>query len=189
MLSPKAILLALQQQAPIKLASLPDEHGVYALIDHTGLIRYVGVTESSAMGFRRRIYQYHVTGSEGRSHKFSQAYNTGRMWRSRSANNQQAPAYAKLAKSLRTTFCRTFCKAAYFSVTRDECPENFFGFLTHLEREVQRLAPTSMRQWEGIHFPSVPEPVALVDRLIESLNLSQAEREALDVQAALCGAG
>ena len=83
MFSPAQILQSLLEQAPVRLAELPNDHGVYGLVDHVGSIRYIGVTESPAMGFWRRIFQYHVTGSEGRSHKFSQAYNVGRMWRSR----------------------------------------------------------------------------------------------------------
>lgn len=185
MINPEEVLQALQDQTPTALAELPNSHGVYALVDHAGSIRYIGVTESPKMGFRRRIFQYHVTGSEGRSHKFSQAYNTGRMWRSRSDNARQVPANAKLAKSLRTKFCRTYCKAAYFPIEASLHPNEFFEFLTHLEGLVQRLAPPSMRSWEGISFQSVPEPTELVDGLISSLGLSQRELCALDAQALL----
>lgn len=189
MLTPEAVLQSLHEQTPVGLAELPNEHGVYALVDHAGSIRYIGVTESPRMGFRRRIFQYHVTGSEGRSHKFSQAYNTGRMWRSRSADARQLACNAKLAKSLRTRFCRTYCKAAYFPVTADQLADGFFQFLTHLEGQIQQLAPPSMRSWEGIKFRSVVEPVELVDRLIASLGLSQSELRALESQARLCEVG
>lgn len=186
MFAPETILQALQEQTPVALADLPNEHGVYALVDHSGYIRYIGVTESPDMGFWRRIFQYHVTGSECRSHKFSQAYNTGRMWRSRTANAEQLPANAKLAKSLRTKFCRTYCKAAYFSIPRSAAPDNFFQFLTQLENQIQRIAPPFMRAWEGIRFKSVAEPAELVDELITSAGLSPNECNALDAQARLC---
>jgi hypothetical protein len=63
------------------LSNLPaDQHGLYGLFDHRGLIRYVGVTACRG-GFRDRIYNKHVTGSihgrrgtDGRSHKFASEY-------------------------------------------------------------------------------------------------------------------
>jgi hypothetical protein len=76
---------------PVRLEDLPDDHGIYALRDHVGQIRYIGVTASKQVGFHNRINGRHVTGSEGRSHKFSHAYNIGRIWRCRdplSAQNQ-----------------------------------------------------------------------------------------------------
>lgn len=188
MLAPEEVLQSLQEQIPVGLTELPDDHGVYALVDHVGSIRYIGVTESPTMGFRRRIFQYHVTGSEGRSHKFSQAYNTGRMWRSRSPDARQLAHNAKVAKSLRTRFCREYCKATYFPVTAGQLTDGFFQFLTRLEGQVQQLAPPSMRSWEGIKFRSVVEPVELVDRLIALLGLSQSELRALEAQAQLCDA-
>lgn len=185
MFEPEAVLHALQNQEPIDLASLPDKHGVYALIDHAGSIRYLGVTENPRMGFRRRIFQYHVTGSEGRSHKFSQAYNTGRMWRSRTSHPGQIAAHAKFAKSVRTKFCRAYCRAAYVEVPRDLASTNYFQYLTRLESQVQQCAPLSMREWEGINLRSVEEPADLVDSLIASLCLSSDARLALDAQLQL----
>lgn len=186
MFAPESILQKLQEQTPVALSGLPNEHGVYALVDHSGSIRYIGVTESPAMGFRRRIFQYHVTGSEGRCHKFSQAYNTGRMWRSRNPNAEQLPANAKLAKSLRTKFCRAYCQAAYVAIPRSATPEDFFQFLTQLESQVQRIAPPFMRAWEGIEFKSAAEPFELVDKVIASAGFGRNECIALDTQARLC---
>jgi hypothetical protein len=184
--TPEAILQKLQEQMPVALADLPNEHGVYALFDHSGSIRYIGVTESPDMGFWRRIFQYHVTGSEGRSHKFSQAYNTGRMWRSRKGNPEQLTVNAKLAKSLRTKFCRTYCKATYVAIPRSAAPDNFFQFLTQLESQIQRIAPSVMRTWEGIKFRAVAEPIELVDKLIASAGFSSTDCSAFDTQALLC---
>lgn len=64
----------------MRLDRLPHDRGIYTLHDHTGTIRYTGITKSVDSGFYDRIHNRHVTGSEGRSHKFSHAYNTGRMW-------------------------------------------------------------------------------------------------------------
>lgn len=111
------------------------------------------------------------------------------MWRSRSADTRQLACNAKLAKSLRTKFCRAYCKAAYFPVAAGQFADGFFQFLTHLETQIQQLAPPSMRSWEGINFQSVVEPAELVDRLIASLGLGQSELRALESQARLCEAG
>lgn len=185
MFSVDSVLQKLQEQAPVALKDLPNEHGVYALVDHTGAIRYIGVTESPAMGFWRRIYQYHVTGSEGRSHKFSQAYNTGRMWRSRKAGAEQLEGNAKLAKALRTRFCRTYCKAAYVAIPSDTSSGSFFQYLTRLEGQIQQIAPSSMRAWEGIGFVSVDEPVKLVEELIARAGFNEIEIGGLEAQSRL----
>ena len=63
------------------LPELPETHGIYALWDHDGHIRYIGCTPKKTEGFKKRINSKHVTGSVCRSHKFSEAYCTGRMWR------------------------------------------------------------------------------------------------------------
>ena len=185
MFTAESVLQKLQEQTPVALADLPNDHGVYGLVDHTGAICYIGVTESPAMGFWRRIYQYHVTGSEGRSHKFSQAYNTGRMWRSRKGHADQLAVNAKLAKSLRTRFCRTYCKAAYVAIPNDTTSGSFFQYLTRIEGQVQQIALPSMRSWEGIGFVSVEEPADLVDELIAKAGYSTNELGGLEAQSLL----
>ncbi len=69
-------LKALRSRTLRRIDDLPI--GIYALTDHLGVIHYIGRTD--AEGFRDRIYNRHVTGSEDRSHKFSWFYNIGRMY-------------------------------------------------------------------------------------------------------------
>ena len=63
----------------LALDRLPDKQGLYGLLDHTGRLRYVGMT---TMPLKRRIAQYHVAG-DGNSHKYSCAYNAGLLWHDR----------------------------------------------------------------------------------------------------------
>ena len=160
---------------PVALSELPDEVGIYALWDHEGQIRYIGSTPKATEGFRTRIYNKHATGSEGRSHKFSQAYCTGRMWRfckkldSPAAALEQAAGDASMAKKLRNAFIRKHCAASYVSLAPGGVPEPYSVSLTALEYELQAMAPASMRAWEGIGFRPLPEPTALVGQLLNEL--------------------
>ena len=160
---------------PINLADLPEEFGIYALWDHEGQIRYIGSTPKATEGFRTRIHSKHATGSEGRSHKFTQAYCTGRMWRyckklhNPAAAREESKADADAAKKLRNAFIRQYCAASYVSVPRNSLPEPYFTSLTSLEFKLQTMAPPGMRAWEGIGFQPLPEPAALVDRLLVEL--------------------
>jgi hypothetical protein len=170
-LGARYILHQLVQPAPVLLADLPEEFGLYALWDHAGEIRYIGCTPKATEGFRTRIFNKHATGSEGRSHKFTQAYCTGRMWRyckklhpSEALSEQQA-FDANAAKKLRNAFIRKFCRATYVSLATKRSI-GYFSWLTGLESEVQALAPTSMRAWEGIKFHSAQEPEELVEQLL-----------------------
>ena len=156
---------------PKPLIGLPDSFGIYALWDHEGKIRYIGCTPKATEGFRVRVENKHVTGSEGRSHKFSQAYCTGRMWRyckkldPESALRAQNSDDAKLAKKLRTLFIRKYCGITFMEIPNNGS-QNYFSYLTSLESEVQNLAPTSMTEWEGIGFSPFAESSELVDQLI-----------------------
>ncbi|KAA9129680.1 hypothetical protein F3N42_15055 [Marinihelvus fidelis] len=168
----KYVLAQLTESTPEPLSELSNDFGLYALWDHEGQIRYIGCTPKATEGFRTRITNKHVTGSEGRSHKFSQAYCCGRMWRycrklhPEIAGAHQSELDAKLAKKLRTIFIRTYCKATYVQVPNDPTSANYFESLTNLESEVQQLASPGMRAWEGIRFTSLEEPTALVDELL-----------------------
>jgi hypothetical protein len=155
------------------LTDLPEKFGIYALWDHEKKIRYIGCTPKATEGFRTRVGSKHVTGSEGRSHKFSQAYCAGRMWRyckkfdPSAALSAQDSNDAKLAKKLRTLFIRKHCGVTFVEISADECAGNYSSFLTSLESEILVLAPPSMRLWERIGFSPVKEPVVLVDELLE----------------------
>ena len=171
---PASVLRDLIGREPMALGALPNERGIYVLHDHGGTIRYIGITKSS--GFFDRIHNRHVTGSEGRSHKFSHAYNTGRMWRAR----WDACPDAYLAKRLRTEFIRRHCRATFVSL-----PEPLWAELPMLESEVQALAPESMLDWGGRDFSPLSEPTDFVDALLEELSLSHDQRAAVERQAAL----
>lgn len=183
--SAEAIFQRLSTSAPICLNMLPNSHGIYALVDHAGAIRYIGVTASPSVGFHNRIFSRHVAGSEGRSHKFSHAYNTGRMWQAPGGYHGQLEADAKLAKKIRAEFCRTYCKAVYVELPRDGFEEAYFHRLTRLEKLVQAMAPSDMRLWEGRNFPAVEEPSALLDQLLDRLEIGQETKAALARQKML----
>jgi hypothetical protein len=185
MLEPRSVLDALTSREPVALEMLPNEHGVYALYDHTGQVRYFGVTTADKIGFRNRINSRHVTGSEGRSHKFSHAYNTGRMWRNRAKRTLEDMRDAKIAKDLRTIFCRRYCRATYYSVPVSSVARDYFGELTALEMQIQSIASPSMRRWERLHFVAEDEPKEMVDALIDELGYSSELRRALERQAEL----
>ncbi len=177
------ILKSLRESPPVFLATLPDAFGIYALWDHECQIRYIGYTPKGNEGFRIRVANKHVTGSEGRSHKFSQAYCTGRMWRfckrlhPISALQEQDPSDANLAKKLRTAFIRRYCKATYVEVPKCRVSGDYFAHLNALESQVQQLAPPSMRAWEGIKFRSVAEPAELVCNLLKDMPEIQSAAE------------
>lgn len=166
---------ALTQSEPQSLIGLPDIFGIYALWDHEEKIRYIGCTPKATEGFRIRVGNKHVTGSEGRSHKFSQAYCTGRMWRyckklaPATALSAQDPHDANLAKKLRTEFIRKNCRVTYVEIPMFIEASNYFNALTSLEAEVQAMAPPEMRAWEGVCFQPFEEPIELVDSLLKSL--------------------
>ncbi|MBZ0072963.1 MAG: hypothetical protein K8I04_14700 [Gammaproteobacteria bacterium] len=158
--------------APVALADLPEQFGLYALWDHSGQIRYIGCTPKATEGFRTRIFSKHATGSEGRSHKFTQAYCVGRMWRyckrlhPAAAACAQSAADAAASKKLRNAFIRKFCGATFVVVPPSNNTSNYFFYLTALESQVQEMAPASMRAWEGIGFSTTGEPAELVEQLL-----------------------
>lgn len=185
MLDPHSVLHALSSREPVALEKLTDEHGVYALFDHTGQIRYLGVTAAKKSGFKDRIYSRHVTGSEERSHKFSRAYNTGKMWRSRVGSSPQECLDAKFTKNLRTVFCRRYCKAAYYTVPMLGAQLDYLRELTKLESSILSIAPQSMKRWNGSNFAAEDEPKEMVNALIDELDYSSDLRRALERQAEL----
>lgn len=174
-LNPVCVLQDLTTSDPVRLDALPRERGIYALHDHAGIIRYIGITKKS--GFYDRINNRHVSGSESRSHKFSQAYNTGRMWRCRKDDRPDA----KAAKRLRVAFARRYCRATFVIVR-----PALYSELPELERTVQELAPPDMLAWGNeLNFISLSEPRELVDTLLDELHYSPNMRAAVERQAAL----
>jgi hypothetical protein len=180
MSDPSIVLRELVSREPVRLGALPHDHGIYALHDHAGAIRYIGITKSIDSGFFDRIHNRHVTGSEGRSHKFSHAYNTGRMWRSK----RDASPDACLAKRLRAQFIRRYCRATFVGV-----PLSLHAELPGLEKAVKALAPQGMDDWADTRtFVPEIEPAELVDALLDDLRFSPDQRAAIERQAALYAA-
>jgi hypothetical protein len=183
----REIFKKLTSSEPKPLMGLPDTFGIYALWDHEKQIRYIGCTPKATEGFRVRVGNKHITGSEGRSHKFSQAYCTGRMWRfckkldPEHALHAQDTDDAKLAKKLRTLFIRKHCGVTFVEIPKNDAT-NYFNDLTSLESQVQSMAPASMRAWEGVGFRPCVEPSSLVDLLIdENPNLRAAAESQQEV--------
>ena len=156
---------------------LPPVVGVYALTDHMGDIRYIGIT--SAVSIRDRCNR-HVDGSEERSPKLACNYNIGRMWRDRK-HADHVPADAKISKDLRREFIRRHCLAVCYPL---KLPKQQ---LEQLEKELLSIAPIEMTSWNGTRkrVNSAGEPRTLVDALISELGLSSDARAALERQAAL----
>lgn len=185
MLDPHSVLHALSSREPVALEQLTNERGVYALFDHTGQIRYLGVTAAIKSGFRDRIYHRHITGSKGRSHKFSHAHNIGRMWRSRAGSSSQECLDAKLTKKLRNVFCRRYCKVTYYTVPVLGVELDYFSEITMLESSILSIAPQSMKRWKGLDFTVEDEPKEMVNAPIDELGYSSDLRRALERQAEL----
>ena len=168
-MAPQAILDQLRDQAGVVLNELPSSSGIYALRDHLGTIRYIGIAHTE--GFRTRISNKHTSGSEDRSHKFSAAYNSGRMWRDRHAGHGPD---AKVSKRLRIAFIRKHCTASYVPI------ENYGSKseLEAIEVAVQQLAEPDEIAWCRT-FQCVTEPEHLVDSLMNELRFSDNDRNAV----------
>src|SRR5450759_1276303 len=175
-IDPATCLDLLISQDLKSLDDLPEAQGIYALADHQGMLRYIGMTANDT--FRNRINNRHVTGSEGNSHKFAWAYNVGRMWYGRKCSEQD-PQDGKLARQLRQNFIRQYCKAVCVPLQIQK-PE-----LLALESGALRIAPLEMQDWNGRRLGSEPEPRDLIETLIVDLCWSKAKCEAIERQAAL----
>ncbi|NTF55042.1 3'-5' exonuclease [Agrobacterium rhizogenes] len=150
-----------------------DSRGLYGLVDHRGLLRYIGSTSSANETFYKRIHQRHRTGSESASHYFSRMYNTGRMWRDR--DDSLTAADGAIAKELRNAFVADHCRAVWVAL-----PDHLD--ITGLERAVLSLAPTDAIAWNGRGTEIYSEPTDLVDATLKRLGWDTAQREAIERQ-------
>lgn len=150
-----------------------DSRGLYGLIDHLGLLRYIGSTSSINETLYKRIHQRHRTGSESTSHYFSRMYNTGRMWRDR--DDKLKPADGTIAKELRNAFVADHCRAVWV-----ELPDNLD--ITGLERTVLSLAPVEAISWNRHGTDIYDEPTELVDATIKRLGWGRSQLEAIERQ-------
>lgn len=171
--NPVEVLSHLLEADPRRLEQLPDIAGLYALRDHLGVVRYIGMTE---MGIRRRVLRYHVAG-DGNSHKFSTAYNAGRLYHERRDPASQV-ADGRISKTLRRILAREHCTATAFAL-----PGATKDVLLALEARIIALAPAEALTWN--HSRSLPasEPVELVDKLLDHLGWDESQRAAITRQA------
>ena len=168
----RSILSALRDQRGVSLPDLPGSSGIYTLRDHKGSIRYFGIAHTE--GFRIRIRNKHATGSEDRSHKFSAAYNSGRLWRDRHSEHQEDGA---IAKRVRNQFILTHCSASVFPIADYASKAS----LEALEASVIQLASADETIWNR-KFKALEEPKALVDALINAMRLGTQEIAAIERQ-------
>lgn len=180
-------------QEPSATPDLPrDQRGIYMLWDHDRIPRYIGIVDKES--FHKRIDGRHRGGSEENSHKFSAAYNTGRMWRDRKRLDeiiggiQQSRQGASAAKRLRMAFIRRYCRATFVHIEAPE-GEHFRTYVCRVEAAVQGLARPEHRAWETQARIQTVEPVELVDPLIAELlangQLTTAELALLEDQKRL----
>lgn len=175
-LTASEILVELLSMRPRRTSETPDDsRGIYGLVDHFGKLRYIGSTSSEDETFRKRIHHRHRSGSETHSHYFSRMYNTGRMYRLR--NDATTDLDGKIAKKLRNAFIAEHCGAVWVPL-----PDT--ADIIGLERQVIALAPAEAIAWNNRGMETYPEPVDLVDALIERLRLPPVERAALVRQQA-----
>lgn len=170
----KSILARLQSAPPTRLDELPNERGIYELYDHAGRPCYIGRTAS--MTLRKRIYCYHVTGDRN-SHKFSAAYNAGRMFHERkhpATCSEDGP----ISKALRNGFVRKYCRAAFFSLP--SCTDEE---IAELERQLIAVAPPEMKLWNGSKKVEATEPTNLLDEFLNEGSWTPAQLDAFARQA------
>lgn len=66
------ILSRLLSARPESTANAPQDcRGIYGLVDHRGVLSYLGSTRSTGETFPKRIHRRHRAGSENSSHYFS----------------------------------------------------------------------------------------------------------------------
>lgn len=176
-MTPTDALVALHALPLQRIANIPRHKGIYALADHEHRFRYIGSTEGK--DFRDRIQNRHATGTEANSHKFSWAYNTGRMYRGPKDPDKNLMDDRHAAKQLRNAFIRKHCRAVWMPLqgSRAEIEE--------LEHAMIRIAPLEAVLWnrERTQCDPPPEPSELVDVLIAELGLDAVTRARLERQA------
>jgi hypothetical protein len=171
------VLRRLMTHEPMKLSEVTSrEAGVYALYDHEHRPAYIGLSTN----LRRRIWNNHAA-ADGNSHKFSTAYNAGRMFHCRK-NPSSCPTDGPVAKKLRTLFAREFCRAVIYPLP---------GFskrdLDPVEAALRSMAPAQATRWNDIKALDAREPAELVDQLLTALNWNAVQRDAIQRQAARHG--
>ncbi|MCW2286756.1 hypothetical protein M2323_004546 [Rhodoblastus acidophilus] len=178
LLTPRHALDHLLSQPFRRLDDMPDAIGLYGLGDHSGVLHYVGMTDSDS--FRDRIWNRHIAGSEDRSHKLACNYSVGRLWHDRKhprANERDGA----IARRVRQAFIRKHCGFVCLplKMPKDE--------LRRLEKGVIDLAWPDIADWNKTRkrVAKFEEPFELVNEIIRDLKLSVDEIAALDRQNAI----
>lgn len=171
---PSKCLDRLMNSVPVSLADVPAGPGIYALYDHSGCPRYIGIT---AKCLNDRIYRRHAAG-DGNSHKFSTAYNAGRMFHTRN-HVATCSTDGQMAKELRRLFVRKHCAAVAVPL-----PGYGMERLLPLEAQICASAPDEMTQWNNTRALVAFEPTELLDDFIRTLGWSDGKLAAIDRQAA-----
>lgn len=172
-MDPQVALVSLLDGERLSLDAVPATTGMYGLRDHFGVVRYIGITDK---GFADRLRRH--VGGDGNSHKFSSAYNAGRMYHTRH-DALSCKIGGKLAKELRRAFARRFCSASVLPI-----PGASKTVLETLELAVIAIAPPENVAWNNARALKATEPAAQVDELLASLAWGQERREAIGRQAA-----
>lgn len=167
------VLQRLTTQEPVRLFEVTSrDAGVYALYDHEQRPAYIGLTTD----LRHRIWSNHPAG-DGNSHKFSTAYNAGRMFHCRK-DSRSCPNDGPVAKKLRALFAREYCGAVIYPLP---------GFTKHdldpIEVALRRMAPPEATRWNDIKALDACEPAELVDQLLARLNWNTIQIAAIERQA------
>jgi hypothetical protein len=146
---------------------------MYGLRDYLGVVRHIGITDK---GFADRLRRH--VGGDGNSHKYSSAYNAGRMYHSRH-DVLSCPVAGKVAKELRRLFARQFCSASVLPIPGASKTE-----LERLEKAVIALSPPENVRWNNARALKAEEPLLEVDALLDRLGWTDRQREAIGRQAA-----
>lgn len=170
---PEDALVQLTTSTPLQLDALPETPGLYALYDHEGQIRYLGM---AAKDLRDRIFRRHVGGDDN-SHKFSSAYNAGRMWHDRK-HPVSDPLDGKIAKQLRREFAKATCQAAVLRLPNWSTEELF-----RLEEDIRALAPREMQIWNDRRQLHPSEPTAALNAFLKELKWPDDKIAAINRQA------
>jgi len=173
MTDPKATLRRLLDMSPARLDTLPKGQGIYALYDHEGQARYIGITTKCLSD---RIFKRHV-GGDGNSHKFSSIYNAGRMF-----HTHEHPATCSkdgpVAKELRRLFVREHCRAVAVplpGLSKDE--------LFVVESAVLSFAPTEAMSWNNARALNAYEPTEQLGPFLTTLGWSRDKLDSIERQS------
>jgi hypothetical protein len=173
MTDPKTILHHLLDTVPARLETMPKGRGIYALYDHGGRARYIGIT---AKCLNDRIFKRHVGGDEN-SHKFSSIYNAGRMFHARK-HPVTCSKDGPVAKKLRRLFVREHCRAVAIPLPRLSKNE-----LLAVESAVLNFAPIEAKSWNETRVLNAYEPTEVLDAFLTTLGWSREKLDAIERQA------